>query len=71
VVLDALQALPDDGLAGDVVRDHLDVPVGGGVGLVALPVIPVEVRVDHVADGLRRDPSDLLDDDARGRGLRV
>ena len=55
VVLDALEALPDHGLAGDVVRDHLDVAVGGGVRLVALPVVPVEVGVDDVADGLRRD----------------
>ena len=71
VVLDALEALPDDRLARDVVRDHLDVAVGGGIRLVALPVVPVEVGVDDVAHGLRRDRPDPLDDGARGRGLRV
>src|SRR3989442_11744385 len=39
--------------------------------LVAVPVIPVEVRVDHVADGLARDVTQLLDDHPGRRRLRV
>ncbi len=55
VVLDALEPLPHHRLARELVGDDLRVGVGGGVDLVAVPVVPVEVRVDDVADGLLRD----------------
>src|SRR3989442_1248233 len=39
--------------------------------LVAVPVIPVEVRIDHVPDGLPRDVTQLLDDHPGRRRFRV
>src|SRR5262249_5415086 len=47
--------------------DDLDALAGGRVALVALPVIPVEVRVDDLADGLLGHRLNLLVDRA-GRG---
>jgi hypothetical protein len=44
---------------------------GAGIGLVALVVIPVEMRVDDVADRLVGELLDLLDERAGGRGLGV
>jgi len=55
VVLDALEPLPDHRLAGELVGDDLGARIGGRVHLVAVPVIPVEVGVDHVADRRGRD----------------
>src|SRR5436309_1557587 len=71
VVLDPLEPLAHHGLARELVGDDLRVRVGGGVHLVAVPVVPVEVRVDHVAHRLRRDLAQPFHDDAGRRGLRV
>ena len=69
VILDALEPLGGHGLTRDLVRDDLGVRVGGGIDLITVPVIPVEMRVDDVADGLGREVAQLLDDEAGGRGL--
>ena len=71
VVLDALEPLPQHGLARELVGDDLRVGIGGRVHLVAVPVVPVEVRVDDVADRLRRDVAQPLDDHAGRRRLGV
>src|SRR5438034_624412 len=71
VVLDPLEPLAHHGLARELVGDDLRVRVGGGVHLVAVPVVPVELRVDHVAHRLRRDLAQPFHDDAGRRGLRV
>src|SRR6185295_14946698 len=55
VVLDALKALLDHRLAGDLVGDDLGPRVRGGVDLVAVPVVPVEIGVDLVGGGGDRD----------------
>ena len=71
VVLDALESLLHHRFARDVVGDDLGVGVRLRIDLVAVPVIPVEVRVDHVADGFAGEIAQLLDDHPGRRRLRV
>ena len=71
VVLDALESLLEHGLTRDLIGDDLRVGIRRRVGLVAVPVVPVEVRVDHVADRLLRHLAQALDDHLGGRRLRV
>ena len=71
VILDALHALLRHRLTGDLVRDDLGARIRLRIDLVAVPVVPVEVRVDHVAHRLARDVAQALHDDAGGRRLRV
>jgi len=71
VIADALEPLLQHGLARDLVGHDLGAGVGRRVDLVAVPVVPVEVRVHDVADGLGRDLAQVLDDHARRRGLAV
>ncbi len=51
--------------------DDLDPRVGARVDFVALPVVPVKVRVDDLANRLLRQALDLLVERARRRRLRV
>ena len=51
--------------------DHLHAGTGRRIHLVALPVIPVEVGVDDLADGLLRDALDLRVDRPGRRRLGV
>ena len=71
VVLDALEPLAHHGLARDLVGHDLRARIRLGVDFVAVPVVPVEVRVDHVAHGLAGEIAEPVDDDAGRRGLRV
>ena len=50
---------------------HFEARVGLRVRLVALPVIEMEMGVDHLADGLGGDPLDFLVERAGGRRLGV
>jgi hypothetical protein len=71
VVLDALEPLLHHGLARDLIGDDLGVGIGRRVGFVAVPVVPVEVRVDDVAHRLLRHLAKPLDDHLCRRRLRV
>src|SRR3989475_10770767 len=71
MIVDALEALLPHRLARDLVGDDLRTRIRLGVHLVAVPVVPVEVRVDHVAHRLRCDRADPVDDHPGRRGLGV
>ena len=69
VILDALEPLLQHGLTRDLIGHDLRVRIGLRVDFVAVPVVPVEMRVHDVPHGLRGDLPQPLHDRASGRRL--